>query len=66
MVSSSSASHDVEAMFLMRGDVCSRCAQASKGWGFLPNVCMEEGFNNEGMNGFQHYDGILVIFRLSK
>ena len=33
---------------------------------FLPSVCMEEGFDNGGMEGFQHYDGILVVFRLSK
>ena len=36
------------------------------GGGFLPSVCMDEGFNNGGMEIFQHYDGILVVFRLSK
>ena len=55
MVNSSSASYYDEAMSLMRGDVCSLCAQASKGWGFLPSVCMEEGFNNGGM-------GIMMVF----
>ena len=53
-------------MSLMDGDVCSRCAQASNRWGFLPSVYMDEVFNNGGMDGFQHYDGILVVFGLSK
>ncbi len=67
MVSSSSVSYDDKAMSLMGGDVCSHCAQASKGWGGgLLSVCMNEGFNNGVMVGFQHYDGILVVFRLSK
>ena len=34
--------------------------------GFSPSACMDEGFKNGVMEGFQHYDGILVVFRLSK
>ena len=37
-----------------------------KGGGSSPSVYMDEGFKNGGMDGFQHYDGILVVFRLSK
>ena len=36
------------------------------GGGFLPSVYMDEGFNNGDMDGFQHYNAILVVFRLSK
>ena len=51
---------------MMGGNVCSQFSQASKGWRFLPSVIMDEVLNNGGMEGFQHYDGILVVFRLSK
>ena len=65
-VDSSSIFHDDESMPLMIGDVCSCCSQASNRWGFLLSVHMDEGFNNGGMEGFKHYDGILVVLRLSK
>ena len=65
MVSSLGITYDNEAMSLMEGDVFSHCAQASNRWGFSPSVCMDEGFSNGGMEGFQHYDSILVVLRLS-
>ena len=42
--------HDEVDMSLMGADVCSHCAQDSKGWGFLPSMSMDEGFNNGGMD----------------
>ena len=37
-------------------------AQALSGW----MVCMKGGFNNGVMEVFQHYNGILIVFKLSK
>ncbi len=51
MVNSSNASHDDKAMSLMGGDVFSLCAQASNGLGFLPSVCMGEGFKKGSHGG---------------
>ena len=47
---------------LIKTCMLTRMDQASSGW----MVCMEDGLNNGGMEGFQHYNGILVNFKLSK